>query len=126
MEQHVQESVYVICCVWELFVLVGKNARGHRKTIRWAVELSKVTHTPPLLFLVQTNKFIFFQKLSSETASERPYAPTVHVLILPSQLPIDLRLGIRDLDEAWVVRDTFPLTSAPDNEPRIMAKFRII
>jgi len=103
MEQHIQESVYVINCIWELFVLVGKNARGHRKTIRWAVELSKVTHRF-FYFVVQTQYFSS-QKLSSATASERPYAPTVHVLILPSQLPIDLRLGVRDLDEAWVVRD---------------------
>src|SRR6266581_1544260 len=44
MEQHIQESVYVISCIWELFVLVGKNARGHREMIRWAVEFSKVTH----------------------------------------------------------------------------------
>ncbi len=45
MEQHIQESIYVINCIWELFVVVGKNARGHRERIRWAVEISKVTPT---------------------------------------------------------------------------------
>jgi len=59
MEQHIQESVYVINCIWELFVLVGKNARGHRKTIRWAVELSKVTHTPLLLFCGSNPQLLF-------------------------------------------------------------------
>ena len=44
---------------------------------------------------------------TSETASSRPFHPTIHVLVLPSQIPIDLKLGIRDLDEAWLVRGLF-------------------
>jgi hypothetical protein len=36
-------------------------------------------------------------------ASARPYAPTVHTIILPSQLPRDLRLNFRDLDELSIV-----------------------
>ena len=48
--------------------------------------------------------WLWLQKISAETAFARPHTPTVHVLILPSQLPLDLRLGIRDLNEAWLVR----------------------
>ncbi|KAJ7901960.1 hypothetical protein B0H14DRAFT_2669273 [Mycena olivaceomarginata] len=35
-------------------------------------------------------------------ASARPYTPTVHALILPSQLPIDLRVQFRDLEEVFL------------------------
>jgi hypothetical protein len=47
-----------------------------------------------------------FQRISLESASARPYRPPIHVLVLPSQLPMDLRLGIRDLDEDWLVSNT--------------------
>lgn len=43
------------------------------------------------------------QSLAKLVADDRPYQPTVHVLILPSQLPLDLRLHFRDLDEARFV-----------------------
>ncbi|KDR75771.1 hypothetical protein GALMADRAFT_226417 [Galerina marginata CBS 339.88] len=81
MEQDLQKSVYVINCLWEFFVLVGKGARGNRRDIRFALDLVK--------------------KMSNKVSSSRPYVPTVHVLILPSQIPLDLEMGIRDLDEAW-------------------------
>lgn len=42
--------------------------------------------------------------MSDKLAPTRPYAPTVHALILPSQFPIDLRLTFRDLDEVNLVR----------------------
>jgi len=42
MEQNLQNSVYVMSCIWELFVVVGKNARGDRRVIRCAVDLAKV------------------------------------------------------------------------------------
>ena len=45
----------------------------------------------------------FVQKLAKRAASERPYKPTVHVLVLPSQLPLDLRLSVRCLDENFLV-----------------------
>jgi len=46
---------------------------------------------------------IYFQKLSARVATSRPYAPTIHVVVLPSRLPSDLRLNFRDLDEVGVV-----------------------
>lgn len=44
------------------------------------------------------------QKMSHRLAKSRPFSPTVHVLILPSKLPLDLRLHFRDLDESRLVR----------------------
>ncbi|KAF8897057.1 hypothetical protein CPB84DRAFT_1681849, partial [Gymnopilus junonius] len=82
IEQELHKAIYVINCIWEFFILVGREARSNRRAIEFALDLAK--------------------ELSSEAASSRPYVPTVHVLVLPSQLPLDLRLGIRDLDEAWV------------------------
>jgi hypothetical protein len=51
------------------------------------------------MFLIATK----LQQLSSRVASSRPSNPTVHVLVLPSQLPLDLRLQLRGLDEALMV-----------------------
>lgn len=44
MEQNLHNSVYVISCVWELFVLVGKAARADREVIRAALDLAKVIY----------------------------------------------------------------------------------
>jgi len=37
------------------------------------------------------------------SASSRPFAPPVHVLVLPSKLPLDLRLNLRELDDSELV-----------------------
>jgi hypothetical protein len=42
MEQQIQTSIYVVDCVWELFVLVGKNAQERRVCIRCSLDLAKV------------------------------------------------------------------------------------
>jgi len=84
----VHDRVYVLDCIWELFVLVGSEARGKRKDIRLALNVAK--------------------DLSVATSSSRPFCPTVHVLILPSQLPADLRLTFRELDEADLNRGSIP------------------
>ncbi|KAL4074202.1 hypothetical protein J3A83DRAFT_2696450 [Scleroderma citrinum] len=75
-----QESVYIIDCFWEFFVLVGKHARGKRADIALAV-----------------NTVMTMSKL---TAKSKPFSPTVHVLIAPTQLPLDMRLAFRNLDES--------------------------
>jgi hypothetical protein len=41
-ETAIQVSVYVIDCVWELFVLVGKEARGKRRDIKLALSVATV------------------------------------------------------------------------------------
>src|SRR5205807_1726242 len=44
------------------------------------------------------------QDVSSRLAARRPFAPPIHTLVLPSKIPLDLRLHFRDLDEERVVR----------------------
>ncbi|KAF9474543.1 hypothetical protein BDN70DRAFT_815514 [Pholiota conissans] len=88
LESQLHQSVYVINCVWELFVFVGKDARSARRRIRFALDIAS--------------------KISKEVAPSRPYAPTVHALALPSRIPLDLRLGIRDFDEAWLNNGDIP------------------
>lgn len=36
-------------------------------------------------------------------ATSKPFLPTVHVLIIPTQLPLDMRHAFRDLDESTLV-----------------------
>ncbi|KJA28999.1 hypothetical protein HYPSUDRAFT_128486 [Hypholoma sublateritium FD-334 SS-4] len=98
LDKCLQASIYIINCVWELFVLVGKEARSSKRAIQLALDTAT--------------------KISQEVSSSRPYPPTVHVLVLPSQIPLDLRLGVRDFDEAWLnngeIPDHMSLLSYPD------------
>ncbi|EIN11515.1 hypothetical protein PUNSTDRAFT_83145 [Punctularia strigosozonata HHB-11173 SS5] len=78
-ERALRSSVLVVDCVWEFFVLVGTEARGDRHNIRTALSLALA--------------------MSGGVASVRPFTPPVHVVVFPSQVPADLRLAVRDLDE---------------------------
>ncbi|EAU91421.2 hypothetical protein CC1G_01910 [Coprinopsis cinerea okayama7 len=82
------QSVYIANCIWELFILVGPDARGSRRDIRLALEVA-----------------LEFAKRAS---AERPFTPNVHVVILPSKLPLDLRLHFRDLDEELLNHNNIP------------------
>jgi len=53
-----QTSVYIVDCVWELFVLVGKDARGKRLDIQLAVSVATVR---PLLYPKITYAQSFFR-----------------------------------------------------------------
>ncbi|KAH8119453.1 hypothetical protein DFH11DRAFT_1540265 [Phellopilus nigrolimitatus] len=75
----VANAVLVLHLAYEIFVLVGSSARGERRDIRLGLTLA--------------------QELSSHTARSKPFRPPVHVLILPSQIPLDLQAAIRGLDE---------------------------
>ncbi|KAL1673762.1 hypothetical protein EV122DRAFT_221985 [Schizophyllum commune] len=83
-----KSSVFVVDCIWEYFVVVGHEARGKRKEIRQAVTVA--------------------MDLAELVASERPFHPTVHVLVLPSQLPLDLKLTFRGLDDTVLNGDSVP------------------
>ncbi|KAG8894466.1 hypothetical protein FRB99_001247 [Tulasnella sp. 403] len=73
-------AVFVLDGTFEVFVIVGADARGYRKDIRLAISVA--------------------QQLAALQAAKRPFTPPVHVLILPSQVPMDLRVGhVRFLDE---------------------------
>ncbi|KXN85318.1 Gelsolin [Leucoagaricus sp. SymC.cos] len=83
-----EKSIFIIDCIWELFVKVGSAARGDRASIKLALNTAK--------------------RLSEISASSRPFTPTVHVLVLPSRLPLDLRLNLRGLDESEVNNGEIP------------------
>lgn len=78
-QSNVDLSVFLLDCIWELFVIVGTKARTARRDIRLALSTAR--------------------DLSSLNAVRRPFTPPIHVLILPSKIPLDLRLHFRDLDE---------------------------
>ncbi|KAK7005621.1 hypothetical protein R3P38DRAFT_3038596 [Favolaschia claudopus] len=81
-------SVYVLDCVFEFFILVPSGARGKRRDIRLAISVA--------------------EDAATRLASSRPYTPTVHALILPSQLPMDLRVQFRDLEEVFLSNEEPP------------------
>lgn len=81
-QSNVGSSVYLIDCIWELFVLVGTKARGSRQDIRLALSSA--------------------MDLSLRNAVDRPFTPPIHVLILPSKFPLDFRSHFRDLDEEYM------------------------
>ncbi|KNZ72865.1 hypothetical protein J132_01857 [Termitomyces sp. J132] len=87
-ETSLHDSVYIIDCIWEFYVIVGIDARAHKQDIELAINVAT--------------------ELSTRMSSTRPYAPTVHTLILPSQLPRDLRLMFRDLDEFSMNKGEIP------------------
>ncbi|RDX50089.1 hypothetical protein OH76DRAFT_481347 [Lentinus brumalis] len=74
------QAVFLVDCVWELFVIIGSEARGRRLDIKLAVS---VAHA-----------------LAAKASPTLPFTPTVHALIFPTQIPIDLLLTFRELDES--------------------------
>ncbi|TFK73967.1 hypothetical protein BDN72DRAFT_875452 [Pluteus cervinus] len=83
-------GVHIFDCIWEYFVLIHEEARESRDDIRLALSVAT--------------------ELSKTVAPARPFVPPVHVIVLPSQLPLDLRLCFRDLDETLLNG-----TSVPDH-----------
>ncbi|KAI0675065.1 hypothetical protein C8Q78DRAFT_965332 [Trametes maxima] len=75
-----RQSVHLIDCVWELFVLVGSEARGRRLDIRLALSIANA--------------------LAQKASTARPFKPTVHALVFPTQIPTDLLLTFRELHES--------------------------
>lgn len=43
------------------------------------------------------------QAMAKSVTISKPFSPTVHVLVIPTQLPLDMRHAFRDLDESQVV-----------------------
>ncbi|KAI0769641.1 hypothetical protein BD413DRAFT_477512 [Trametes elegans] len=72
------QAVHLLDCVWELFVLVGSEARGRRLEIRLALSVAEA--------------------LAKKASSVRPFRPTVHALVFPTQIPTDLLLTFRELE----------------------------
>lgn len=76
--------------------MVGREARGDRSSIKLALIIAKVRLPSPRISCILTR----LQRFAQISASSRPFTPTVHVLVLPSRLPLDLRLNLRELDDA--------------------------
>ncbi|KAJ3989957.1 hypothetical protein F5890DRAFT_977989 [Lentinula detonsa] len=74
--------VHLIDCVWEFFVVVGSEARAQRQNIRISLHVAS--------------------ELVKRVAWRRPYTPPIHVVVLPSQLPLDLKIHLRELDESSI------------------------
>jgi len=72
-----EDNVFVLDAVWEVFVLVGAEARGRREDIHLALLIAKA--------------------LVSSVGLLRPFIPPIHTLVFPSQVPQDLRLAVRGL-----------------------------
>ncbi|OAX42531.1 hypothetical protein K503DRAFT_790098 [Rhizopogon vinicolor AM-OR11-026] len=79
-EAILQQSVCIIDCAFEFFVLVGKHARAKRSSISLAVRT--------------------VMEMAKKVALFKPFSPTVHVLVIPTQLPLDMQHAFRDLDES--------------------------
>jgi hypothetical protein len=41
---NIQESVHIIDCVWEYFIMIGSDARGERLNIRLALDVAEVSN----------------------------------------------------------------------------------
>jgi hypothetical protein len=99
-------------CVFELFVLVSSGARGKRRDISLALSVATVCSSSSYFeFVVGSH---VGQELATRLAPVRPYTPTVHALILPSQIPIDLRIQFRDLDRFLVCHSSGNNTNIAD------------
>jgi len=44
--------------------------------------------------------------MAKKVAVSKPFSPTVHVLVIPTQLPLDMQHAFRDVDESEMVRFT--------------------
>ena len=83
-------------------MLVGSEARGQRLEIRTALSVAEVK------FLSGRSAFAFAhmdtkQGLAKKASSTRPFTPTIHALVFPTQIPTDLLLTFRELDEFVLV-----------------------
>jgi len=66
-----ERSIYIIDCIWELFVLVGATARGDRMNIEAALSAAKVRRFSDEMGALSPSRF--FQRFSETSASSRPF-----------------------------------------------------
>ncbi|KAG8833648.1 hypothetical protein FRC17_010313 [Serendipita sp. 399] len=83
-----EDGVYMYDGVFELFVIVGRGARGERGDIRLALSAA--------------------ESLANASAVTRSFPPPVHVLILPTRIPLDLRANFRCMDHREAAGPEYP------------------
>ncbi|KAF8507458.1 hypothetical protein BU17DRAFT_57402 [Hysterangium stoloniferum] len=100
-----EDNVIVVDCRLEIFVLVTAHARGKRTDIQLG------------LFLAEN--------ICATNAYKRPFDPPIHVVILPSKLPLELRSALRLCNEEALNdgsipdhMNVLPLTDALDHIQR--------
>ncbi|KAJ3934002.1 MAG: hypothetical protein NXY57DRAFT_1047546 [Lentinula lateritia] len=81
--QNISTMVHLVDCVWEYFIIVGSEARTQRQNIRIALYVAS--------------------ELVRRVGWQRPYIPPIHVVILPSQIPLDFKIHLREIDESSLV-----------------------
>lgn len=84
------EGAFVIDCRLEVYILIKAEARGKRTDIQLALTLA--------------------ENIASAAAHKRPFTPPVHVVVLPSKLPLELRAALRFCEE-----DTMNGGEVPDH-----------
>jgi len=76
-------AVFILDGRLELFIIVGSDARGLRADIRLAISVA--------------------EQLAGSQARTLPFNPPTHVIVLPSQIPMDLRVGhVRFMDDELI------------------------
>ncbi|KAJ4483287.1 hypothetical protein J3R30DRAFT_1756881 [Lentinula aciculospora] len=78
--KNIPTMIHLVDCIWEFFIIIGSEARAQRQSIRIALHVAS--------------------ELVKRVAWQRPYTPPVHVVVLPSQMPLDLRIHLREIDES--------------------------
>jgi hypothetical protein len=78
-----KDTVLMYDGVFELFVIVGEDARGRRDDIRLAVAAA--------------------ESVAVASAITRSFPPPMHVLIFPTRVPVDLRANFRGMDQREAV-----------------------
>jgi hypothetical protein len=81
-----QSGIFLLDCVWEFYVLVGEDARDMRQDIRLAIQIG--------------------QQMCCRLSQSRPYTPNLHVLVLPSRIPVDLPMHFKQFNEVFLQTDT--------------------
>ena len=77
--------MFLVDCIWELFVLVGSEARGRRLEIRLAVHLAEVERPPEIPCVLSTHQgntgsraegFVHAAVHANRPRADIPYADT--------------------------------------------------
>jgi hypothetical protein len=80
----VSDKVFMYDGIFELFVIVGEEARSRRDDIRLALAAA--------------------ESVAAASAFTRSFPPPLHVLVFPTRIPLDLRANFRLMDYREAVR----------------------
>ncbi|KAG8213638.1 hypothetical protein J3R82DRAFT_10327 [Butyriboletus roseoflavus] len=100
----------------EMFWMVVGDSESYAKADYWRWR-SSVVPSDPCCWLVDIANSEA-PAMAPLVAASKPFSPTVHVLVLPTQLPLDMRHAFRNLDEfalnGGFVPDHMNILSTPE------------